>query len=270
MEQAKMSEAEAAVAIVHAHGSGESVLLMRRAEREADSWSGHWSFPGGRRDPMDHDLLHTALRELEEECGVRLTRRDLEAELPSRHARRRAGPHVPVTPFLFRADAELATVPDGREAVEAAWIPLSVLRDPARHLLLPVPGHPVELRYPGVALNRAPLWGFTYRLICDWLGLGPKPGLMEQAGLEAAGLVLGFLLSHGLTLRHGWAERGMRQGKSAKTAEVGGAIPVAAVLERFARPGGYVLSVNCLEVLPDCIRIVGPSFEEYFIHASAM
>jgi 8-oxo-dGTP pyrophosphatase MutT (NUDIX family) len=171
-----MSETEAAVAIVHARGNAESVLLMRRSEREGDSWSGHWSFPGGRRDPVDRDLLHTALRELREECGVRLTRRDLDSEMPPRHARRKSGAAVRVTPFLFRVEAELPAVPDGREAVEASWIPLTVLRDPSHHLLLPVPGHPPEVLFPGVALNRAPLWGFTYRLICDWLGLGPQPG----------------------------------------------------------------------------------------------
>jgi 8-oxo-dGTP pyrophosphatase MutT (NUDIX family) len=264
-----MNQAEAAVAIVHARGNAESVLLMRRAEREGDSWSGHWSFPGGRRDPADRDLLHTALRELEEECGVRLTRGDLEAEMQTRRARRKSGDAVPVTPFLFRAGAELAAVPDGREAVETAWIPLSVLRDPDRHVLLPAPGHPAELRYPGVALNRAPLWGFTYRLICDWLALGPPAGLMEQAGLEAASLVLGYLLSRGLTLEREWEEGPMHRGSAAKVAKVAGAIPAGDVLERFSQPGGYALSVNCLEVQPDRVRIVGPSFEEYVIDASA-
>ena len=73
-----MTEAEAAVAIVQAHGERESVLLMRRAEREGDSWSGHWSFPGGWRQAGDRDLLCTALRELEEECGVRLAREHLQ------------------------------------------------------------------------------------------------------------------------------------------------------------------------------------------------
>jgi hypothetical protein len=216
---------------------------------------------------MDQDLLHTALRELEEECGVRLTRRDLEAEMRPARARRRSGAAIPVTPFLFRADAELAAVPDGREAVEAAWVPLTVLRDPGRHLLLPVPGQPAERRYPGVALNRAPLWGFTYRLLCDWLALGPQPDRMEQAVLEAAGLVLGFLLSRGLTLRREFAERRMPSGKTVQVAEVAGVIPVADVLERFGRPGDYVLSVNCLEVHADRVRIVGPLFEEYFIDA---
>jgi len=264
-----LSEPEAAVAIVHARGNAESVLLMRRSERKSDSWSGHWSFPGGRRDPSDRDLLHTALRELEEECGVRLTRRDLDVEMPARHARRKAATAVRVTPFLFRADAELPAVPDGREAVEASWIPLADLRDPSRHLLLPVPGHPPEYLYPGVALNRAPLWGFTYRLICDWLALGPRPGDLKKAGIEAADAVLEFLLSRGLALRRGWEERTMRQGKTAKVAEVAGAIPIEGVLDRFSRPGGYALSVNCLEVRHEGVRIVGPAFEEYVIGASA-
>jgi len=263
-----MSESEAAVAIVHARGACESVLLMRRAQRETDSWSGHWSFPGGRRDPLDQDLLHTALRELEEECGVRLTRRDLDAEMEPRRARRRSGAAVPVTPFLFGAAAELAAVPDGREAVETAWIPLSVLRDPGRHLLLPVPGHPAESLYPAVALNHAPLWGFTYRLLCDWLALGPPPCRREQAGREAAGMVLEFLLSRGATLRRTWAERITRQGKIAQVAEIGGAIPAGAVLERFAQPGEYALSVNCLEAYPDRVRIVGPSLKVHIIEAS--
>ena len=61
------------------------VLLMRRAERADDSWSGQWSLPGGRREPGDLDLVETALRELEEECGIRLGRDQLEQALPVRH-----------------------------------------------------------------------------------------------------------------------------------------------------------------------------------------
>src|SRR5215472_8046710 len=100
-DDGSMHQPEAAVAIVRAGSPEESVLLIRRAHREGDPWSGHWSFPGGRRDPEDPDLLHTALRELQEECGVSLGLEHLERALSPMHAGRRAGPLVLVAPFLF-------------------------------------------------------------------------------------------------------------------------------------------------------------------------
>src|SRR3982750_3744760 len=145
-----MAEAEAAVAIVHARGAEESVLLILRAEREGDSWSGQWSLPGGRRDPGDLDLLHTALRELEEECGIRLTRGHLESALPHRLARRRVGPYLLVAPFVFRVDTELATILDPLEAAHAEWVPLTYLRDLKHHRLQAVPGVSPQTLFPAV------------------------------------------------------------------------------------------------------------------------
>jgi len=252
-----MSEPEAAVAIVRNRHAPESVLLMRRSERKSDSWSGHWSFPGGRRERSDPDALHTALRELEEECGVRLRREDMEGQLPVRQARRRTGPWVSVTPFLFGAPCELPAAPDGREAVETTWVPLDLLRDPANHRLVPIASAPREWRFPAVPLGASPLWGFTYRLIADWLGIGPEPDEWERAGFEAARLALDVILENGPQLLRGWS--------NGRTAEVAGKIPVEAVFERFSGPGDHVLRVNRLEVLPERVVVTGLAFEDYVI-----
>src|SRR5947209_1493603 len=117
-----MVEPEAAVALLHAPAPDDSVLLMRRAEREGDSWSGHWSFPGGRRDPGDLDLIHTALRELQEECGIRLSRAEIIRQMPPKIAGRRVGAYLLVAPFVFQVERELATILDPLEAAHAEWI----------------------------------------------------------------------------------------------------------------------------------------------------
>jgi 8-oxo-dGTP diphosphatase len=265
-----LTEPEAAVAIVCAQKPKESVLLIRRSQREEDSWSGHWSFPGGRREPQDPDLLHTALRELEEECGIRLRREHMEAALSPVLARRRAGPFVLVAPFVFRAERELPTLLDPQEAVEALWIAREVLCDPARHGLHVIPGRPGELQFPGIELNSMPLWGFTYRLITDWLALLPKPPDLEAAGFETARRILQFLLSHGLKLEHDWEDQIVKlEGaeQQVKRTCVRGIIPVELVRAHFALPGSDFPRMNVLEVRPHQVRVTGLAYEEYLIAA---
>jgi len=273
-----MAEPEAAVAIVHARPR-QSVLLIRRSERKRDSWSGQWSFPGGRRDAEDPDLLHTALRELEEEVGIRLGRDHCREVVPHVLARRRTGRFVLVAPFVFEVEGELPTVVDRREAVEAFWIPQSIWGDPERHSLRPVPGRPEDCLYPAIDLNEMPLWGFTYRVVTDWLGLLPKQGSIETAGFETACRVLDFLRSHGVKAKHEWQDRiagpetlegrpESMEGRASKIIMVEGTIPAQLVIEHFAKPGKLFPSVNLIEVRTDYIRIAGLAFEEYLILAS--
>ncbi|MCB9598717.1 MAG: CoA pyrophosphatase, partial [Sandaracinaceae bacterium] len=62
----------AAVAAILRDRSGPEILFIKRADSPGDPWSGHMAFPGGRRDPGDETLVHTARRETLEEVGLDL------------------------------------------------------------------------------------------------------------------------------------------------------------------------------------------------------
>lgn len=101
------------------------VLLMKRAVRAGDLWSGHISLPGGRASPADPDLLATATRETHEEVGVDLhaTARVI-GQLEAVQAVARGRPQsVVIAPFVF-VQTRPAPIELGPEAQAAFWLPL--------------------------------------------------------------------------------------------------------------------------------------------------
>ncbi|MBS1874053.1 MAG: CoA pyrophosphatase [Acidobacteria bacterium] len=253
-----MQDCDAAVAIVRASRPEDSVLLMRRTEREGDPWSGHWSFPGGRREPGESNLLDTALRELDEECGVALHHSQLDAALAPAAARRRAGRFLKVAPYVFQIERQTPTILDLNEAVEARWIPIARLADPSEHRLLPIPALPPGMLFPGLEFEHMPLWGFTYRLITEWLGLLPAD--RATAGRRTACRILNFLAARGRRVLHGW--------NGARAALVEGDIPTDELAAELAQPNGEIPLVNVVELSAGSVKITGLALEEYVIRAT--
>ena len=119
----------AAVAIMLREGAQATEMLMiRRATREGDPWSGHMGFPGGRRDPQDSSNLACALRETEEELGVDLAQwGSAVGELSDVNTGwRKDRPEMLVTPFVFRV-ASLPPLTPNDEVDDVVWVPLDYL-----------------------------------------------------------------------------------------------------------------------------------------------
>ncbi len=120
----------AAVLIPVACGeSGSSVIFTLRTEH-LSSHAGQVSFPGGTREDGDISLEHTALRESEEEIGlrpeaVRVIGRLGNLLMPSGYC---------VTPVvgLFAADTPL--IPSPREVAEIFAVPTAIALNPASYL----------------------------------------------------------------------------------------------------------------------------------------
>jgi 8-oxo-dGTP pyrophosphatase MutT (NUDIX family) len=77
----------------------DAILLIRRAERKGDPWSGHMALPGGRKSLSDEDLLATVIRETREEVGVTLRGDQLIGCLDDVAPRTPVLPPIAIRPF---------------------------------------------------------------------------------------------------------------------------------------------------------------------------
>jgi 8-oxo-dGTP pyrophosphatase MutT (NUDIX family) len=146
---------------------GAEVLLIRRAERTGDPWSGHMAFPGGRREEADADLLATALRETREEIGLDLARdarllgRLEDVEATSRG--RRVG--MPISPFVFELEGDPQLSLEAGEVADALWTPLLPLFRGEAHTTYPYELGELRLELPGYRVGESIVWGLTYQML---------------------------------------------------------------------------------------------------------
>jgi 8-oxo-dGTP pyrophosphatase MutT (NUDIX family) len=158
----------AAVAIVLHDGPSPRILLMKRAERVGDPWSGHISLPGGGYQASDGGLRVTAIRETREELGVELEHARLLGNLRTLHPRS-AGPRgIEVTPFVFVTEAALEPV-CGPEALAAFWLPVELAASGALDGMYQVPAS--EVKFPSWTYEGHVIWGLTRRILDDLLAI---------------------------------------------------------------------------------------------------
>jgi 8-oxo-dGTP pyrophosphatase MutT (NUDIX family) len=141
------------------------LLLIQRAEHEGDPWSGHVALPGGRQEPGDLTLQHTAVRETREETSI-----DIETEgiilgtLDELRPRTPVLPPIIVTPFVAVVGRGVSVVPSD-EVAEAFWVPWSLLVDPLTTMESTVRARGAEWRVPSYVVGRHVVWGMTERIL---------------------------------------------------------------------------------------------------------
>ncbi len=146
----------------------DAILLIRRAERAGDPWSGHIGLPGGRPNAADADPCATAIRETEEEVGILLSRAELLGQLDDVWPRTPMPQRVVVRPFVFALPSRLP-LRDSDEVAEAFWTPVAQLRDPAvyRETVIKLHGEPRS--FYAYHLGSDLVWGLTERIVTPLL-----------------------------------------------------------------------------------------------------
>ena len=171
----------AAVAISLRLGvSGPEMLMIQRAVREGDPWSGHMGFPGGRKDASDATDVACAKRETLEEIGFDLdTYGELICQLSDVNTGWRADrPEMLVAPFIFRVDS----TPDfelNHEVDDTIWVPLSFLLDDANRSRHQWDWRGEVLESDAFTYDNRLIWGLSLMMIDE---------LLEIIGSRAVGL----------------------------------------------------------------------------------
>ena len=147
-------------------GSSLDFLLIERATREGDPWSGHMALPGGHREATDADLAATAERETLEEVGL-----DLRAQgeflgrlsdcMPIR------GVPIAVRPYVYLLPAR-PTLLLSAEVRRALWVPVAPLLDGARQATYTLSRGDERLELPAWDIDGSLVWGLTYRVLDEF------------------------------------------------------------------------------------------------------
>ena len=157
----------AAVLILFGEGQdGPDVLLLRRADTLSEH-PGQVAFPGGMADPGDDGPIATALREAEEEAGVRPDGVLPVAVLPELYV---SVSRFLVTPVLgYWSQPNRVRPVDFAETAAVARVPISHLVDPGSRFMI---RHSSGFTGPAFAAPGMLIWGFTAALLGRVLALG--------------------------------------------------------------------------------------------------
>jgi 8-oxo-dGTP pyrophosphatase MutT (NUDIX family) len=166
-------------ATMDAHGRTDAAVLLPLygwpdepglifTERRSDlrRHAGEISFPGGRRDEVDADLMTTALREAQEEIALEPLRVELVGALPPTST---FVTNYRVHPFvgLVAHPTELALMPNPTEVETVLTFSLELLREGYAMRRLVRRGIPIHT--PTYEVEGQLIWGATARILGDLL-----------------------------------------------------------------------------------------------------
>ncbi len=158
-------EAVVAILLWDEPGRGLQTLLVQRAEREGDPWSGQIGLPGG-RVKRGAETPRTALhREVYEEVGIRLEEVGVElGSLSVGHPMRRL--EMRVQPWVYGLRIK-PTVSIGSEIASSFWVNLADLPPKKKMSEITIRNEPWNVE--SFVVEGKIVWGFTYRVLTELL-----------------------------------------------------------------------------------------------------
>jgi 8-oxo-dGTP pyrophosphatase MutT (NUDIX family) len=169
---------EAAVLLALRATDPLELLLIERAEKEGDPWSGHMALPGGRRDPDDPDLLTTALRETHEETGIVVPADAVLGSLEQLRPSFRRRFSILIAPFVAIVPPATLAVPSPAEVETALWVPLPYLASESAVDEILIELEDGSTAFPALSYQDYVIWGLTHRIITGFMDVARQARLI--------------------------------------------------------------------------------------------
>lgn len=170
--KAQNPKESAVLLLVHATGDDTSLLFIKRSEY-VGIHSGQIAFPGGRHEPEDKDLTHTALRETKEEVGIQV---DIEAVIGKLTPLYIPPSNFNVHPYLAYLPLLPPAMPDPKEVSQVFSIRIADLLLPEtlqQKTITTSDGHTIDL--PCYVVNNQIIWGATSMILNEFLEIWKRP-----------------------------------------------------------------------------------------------
>ncbi|WP_026997720.1 NUDIX hydrolase [Flectobacillus major] len=159
---------ESAVLVLFYPSDGEIYLPLILRPAYDGVHGGQMAFPGGRKEKEDENLIRTAMREAQEEIGIRLTDVKVLGQLSKLYI---AASNFYVQPVIGVMNFKPDFYPDPREVDHVIEVPLKELLNPSiiGRKILQVRGNEVDA--PFYDIQDHTVWGATAMMIAEIIAL---------------------------------------------------------------------------------------------------
>ena len=155
----------AVLILLYPEKSSVSTILIKRSEDDGPH-SGQISFPGGRSDPGDKDLFETALREAEEEIGIKRNKVIILGSITPLYI---PPSNIEVLPVIAYSKDKPVFQPSKKEVNFLISVEMEQLKNPKTRQVKKVKYDNREVLVPYYNIDGNHIWGATAMILSEFL-----------------------------------------------------------------------------------------------------